>query len=443
MDARTIVLRILAAVERYHGNLEGIVDTALRESRIDRRDKRFVFEIAYGVIRRRLTLDYVIDSLIETPALRKNAVLRRILQIGLYQLLYMDRVPDYAAVNESVRLAKSESEARDASGVVNGVLRKVIAGRKLVVFPETMELVERLSIEYSHPRWMVERWLKNFGLSSTKKLLAFNNERPDSYLRRKIRNISRQQFEGEIRSLCEPATGYLNLYYRLKKNIIPEELTVLEQGLCNVQAPSSGWVVALVDAQRGEKILDVCSSPGGKAAMLSEIVGDTGSVCACDNRWRRIELTRDTLRTMQCGNTYLLLCDGRNPPFEGAFDKVLVDAPCSATGVMHRHPDARWVRQAADIEANALLQRSLLESASCLVGQGGIIVYSTCSIEPEENRIVVESFLGDHPEFEHCGCPSSIPQAYVDNQGFLCITPHGHGMDGMFGARLRRIRQSV
>jgi 16S rRNA (cytosine967-C5)-methyltransferase len=442
VNARQLVLRILEVFDRQPGKLEYIVDSMLSNARLDSRDKRFVFEIVYGVVRRRLTLDYFIDRLLTGKKNKTNAVLRRILQIGLYQLLYLDRVPDHAAVNESVKLAKEDPETRLLAGVVNGVLRKVVSDRRAALrLPgESADLSERLSIEYSHPRWMVERWVKNFGLAPAKRLLAFNNERPDIFLRRKIRGLSRQQFETEIHSQCEPPTGYLNIYYRLKKNIVPEDIRAIRQGLCTVQMPSSGWVVALMDAKKGDKILDICASPGGKMAMLSEIVGESGSVCACDDKWYRIKMCVDTVRRMRLGNVHTLVADGRFQPFAGSFDKVLVDAPCSATGVLHRHPDARWSRKPSDLDALTALQRGLLESAAHLVDPGGTVVYSTCSVEPEENAGIIQPFLNSHPEFVHSGCPESVPQSFIDSMGFLAITPFSNGIDGMFGARLKRIK---
>jgi 16S rRNA (cytosine967-C5)-methyltransferase len=226
----------------------------------------------------------------------------------------------------------------------------------------------------------------------------------------------------------------------LKKNIIPENVRAIRQGLASIQAPSSGWVVALLEAERGDKILDVCSSPGGKAAMLSELADESGSVCACDIRLQRLMMTVDTARRMHLDNVYAVAADGCRPPFDGVFDKVLVDAPCSATGVMHRHPEARWMRKDSDFDALAATQRRLLASAANLVGPGGTIVYATCSLEPEENALQVQWFLRDYPHFSHIGCPASIPQSYVDNSGYLFITPFAHGIDGMFGARLRRMK---
>ncbi|MBN2037709.1 MAG: 16S rRNA (cytosine(967)-C(5))-methyltransferase RsmB [Chitinispirillaceae bacterium] len=439
MNARRHIVLILAQIDRHPGCMERIVDQSLDRARLDHRDKRFVFEIVYGIVRRRLTLDYIIGPLLDNAQLRKNETLRRILRLGLYQLIYMDRVPDHAAVNETVALAKQDPETRALAGVVNGVLRKVTANRKAMT-PDCSKLGlgERLSIEYSHPVWLIDRWLAHFGLARTKRLLAFNNERPAIYLRRKIRDVPRQQFEAEVRSICEPATGYMNLYYRLKKNALPENLWVIRDGLCNVQSPSSGWVVALMEAGKGDKVLDVCSSPGGKSALLSELVGAGGSLCAGDNKWNRILLVKDTVKSLKLKNVHPLVFDGIHSPFTGVFDKVLLDVPCSATGVMHRHPEARWTRDPADIQRLSEAQHALLDAATLLVAPGGTLVYSTCSIEPEENQAQAERFLSGHAQFEHIGCPREIPQTYVDSKGYLSITPFDHGIDGMFGARFRK-----
>jgi 16S rRNA (cytosine967-C5)-methyltransferase len=439
MNARQVIVRICAQIDQNPAGMERIVDETLDRVKLDHRDKRFVFEIVCGIVRRRMTLDYIIDSLLATAQLRNNATLRNILRIGLYQLAYMDRVPEHAAVNESVNCAKNEPDTRALSGVVNGVLRKIVANKKLLT-PDCskLDLNDRLSIEHSHPRWLIERWMSNFGLSKTKRLLAFNNERPATWLRRKIHDLSRLQFETEVRTICDQATGYLNLYYRLKKNVIPETLWVIRDGLCNVQAPSSGWVVALMEAKKGDKVLDLCSSPGGKTALLSELVGDSGSVCAADYRWKRIALTIDTVTRLKCSNVYPLVCDGAAPPFTGIFDKALVDAPCSATGVLHRHPEARWTRTPEDIARLVATQKKLLDRAASMIGKGGSLVYATCSLEPEENHLQIHDFLATHKNFEHAGCGDDIPQTYVDNKGFLTITPFDHGMDGMFAARLRK-----
>ncbi len=259
MDARQLVVQILRTFDGRSGSLDQIVDAALKSTHLDRRDKRFVFENVYGILRWRIRLDYLIDRLLSNDRLRENVSLRRVLQLGLYQLLFLDRVPHHAAVFESVQLAKNLPETRDIAGVVNAVLRRVTTDRLAGQPGEIKDPAEKLSIEYSHPRWMIERWLTNLGLGNTRKLLAFNNERPEIYLRRKIHGLSKQQFEAETRELCDPSTGYLNLYYRLKSRVSPDMVDAIGHGYCNVQAPSSGWVVALAEAKkRGEDTRLLC-----------------------------------------------------------------------------------------------------------------------------------------------------------------------------------------
>ena len=440
MTSRQLIFRILTEFDKHPGNLDRIIDHGLRGAQIDHRDRRFVFEIVYGVIRWQLTLDNMIDHYLTGHTDSKDMALYRMLRIGIYQLLYM-RIPDHASVNETVRLAKSNNQTARYASVVNAIMRNIIKNKGSVSLPEPdKDLAGRLSIEFSHPRWMIERWMKNYGLSNTKKLLKFNNEKPSIYLRRKLRDLSKPQFEADVRTICEQASGYLNLYYKLKKSLLPENIRMIQQGVCNVQAPSSGWVTAMMDVNKGDHILDLCAAPGGKTALMSELASDTGTVVACELKWGRMKSVIEMVKRMRLRNVYALLCDGVFPPFTGYFDKVLLDVPCSGTGVLHRHPEARLIRTPQDIERLTNIQRKLLDSSVNLVGKGGIIVYSTCSIEPEENDLIIQSFLNDHKEFVIDNNPDVIPDRFISNAGFLQITPFEHAMDGMFAARLRKIR---
>lgn len=434
MNTRWIVLNILSDFDKNPGDLERLTDRAINK-RIEHRDRRFIFELVFGIVRNRTYIDYCINKFLTGE--KKLDTLRRILQIGVYQILFMDRVPDHAAVNESVKLAKQNRKSAGASGVVNAVLRNIIKNKHKITLPDSQkDLLERLSVEFSHPRWMIQRWLKNFGLAKTKKILSFNNQRPSIFLRRRIRNISRQQFESDVRTICEPAGGYLNLFYKMKKPLDPENIRLLQHGYCTVQAPSSGWVVAIMDVKKSDHILDICSAPGGKTTLMAEIAGDTGTVVACDFKLARLQKVVQTTQLMNLGNVYSLVCDGANPPFTGHFDKLLLDAPCSGTGVLNRHPDGRWVRTPEDIGQILQVQRKLLSSAADLIGPDGILVYSTCSLEPEENEKQIEWFLKEYPQFRVDQSPEVIPGKFIDNDGFLRITPFEHNMDGMFGVRL-------
>jgi len=261
-NPRQLILKIFIELDKNRGNLDHIINSVLRGSHIDHRDRRFVFEIVYGILRHKTTIDYTIDKYLSQSSDQKDADLYRILRIGIYQLLYMNKVPDHAAVNETVMLAKADKKTVRLSSVVNAIMRALINDKKIIPLPDPQkDLVKRLTVEYSHPEWMVKRWLQNFGLAKTKQILAFNNQKPSVFLRRKIREISRQQFEADVRNICEPATGYLNLYYKLKKSLLPENIQIIQHGLCNVQSPSSGWVVSLMDVNKGEQMLDLCAAP--------------------------------------------------------------------------------------------------------------------------------------------------------------------------------------
>jgi 16S rRNA (cytosine967-C5)-methyltransferase len=441
MTSRGIILKILAAFDKRPGPLDVAIERELSQAMLDHRDRRFVFEIVYGVVRRRLTLDHVIGQFVDDPTVMDNPYVLRILEIGAYQVLYMDRVPDHASVNESVNLTRVSGKTAHCAGLVNATLRNLIKNRKKIKLPDPQkDLCKRLSVEYSHPPWMVRRWLTRLGLSKTKQLLTFNNERPDVFFRRKLRGLSRPQFETDVHEICDSAGGYLNLYYRLRKTLQPETIEVFKDGECTVQAPSSGWVVALLDISQGDFVADLCCAPGGKSAFAAELSGTDGMVVACEIRRNRLYDALGTFRRMHLTGTILpLLCDAVQLPFKGTFDKVLLDAPCSGSGVLHRHPEGRWIKAEKDIPRLADHQKKLLDSAAAIVRVGGVLVYSTCSIEPEENESVVETFLSNHPGFTLERPPESVPGKFVGSGNFLRITPWEHKMDGMFAARLQRI----
>jgi len=439
MNARKIILDILRRFDEKGDAIEAICDRAFRRTDIDRRDRRFVYEAVHGILRHRVRLRYMASHFLTDKQLARNQDVIRILELGLYQIQYMDKVPNHAAVNESVNLAKQNFRTSRYVRVVNAVLRAAIQARGLVPLPSSDNLSLRLAVEFSHPQWLIERWLNRYGLSNTRAALTYDNQIPSTYLRRKIRGISRQQFESDSRGILDRVGGYNSLYYRLiRKGLSPEEFRLFELGYCTVQAPSPGWVVAMLDVQRGERCIDVCSAPGGKTTLMAELVGEDGSVVACDRSPYRLFRVVDNYERMGLRNVFPVACDGARPPFAGYFDKALIDAPCSGTGVLQRHPDARSHRTEEDIARIARVQETLLEAACSLVGPGGIIVYATCSLEPEENEQQIARLLERHDELVLEKPPREIPRQYVDLDGYLRITPFEHGMDGAFAARLRR-----
>ncbi len=441
MNSRAIILKILQSFDKRPGVLDTAIERVLALNPVDHRDRRFVFEIVYGIMRRRLTLDYIAEQFLDDPSAMQNPDLVRILEIGSYQILYMDKVPDHACVNEAVNLAKLSPKTKQCAGLVNATLRALIKNRKKITLPDPQkDLCRRLSIEYSHPEWMVRRWLNRLGLLKTKLLLSFNNEKPDVFFRRKLRGLSRPQFERDTTDICDAATGYSNLFYRLRKPVQPDMVPVFKDGECTVQAPSSGWVVAVMDIQQGDFVADLCCAPGGKSSLIAELSGSTGMVTACEIRPNRIHAALETFRRMHLTETILpLLCDAGTLPFKGTFDKVLLDAPCSGSGVLHRHPEGRLTKKEEDLPRLCAHQKHLIDSAAAIVRVGGILVYSTCSIEPEENEEVIKSFLSEHSNFAIDPMPETVLGMFVGADKFLRITPYEHKLDGMFAARLKRI----
>lgn len=444
LGARELVVRVLQDHDLQEVSIESLVDKRLSMSKIDRRDKRLVFEIVYGVIRNKYAIDFILKEYLDKGDFLKNVRLMNILRSGIYQIVYLDRIPDHATVNEAVKLAKSSDESARAAGVVNAVLRKVILNKDKLPAPNPeTEKVTRLSINYSHPEWLINRWIENYGTAQTIKILKFNNSIPVTAIRRKMRGLSRGMFESEIASITDTrgkGRGYKELYYTLKKHLIPQEIHLFEEGHCTVQAESSGWVVALLDVQDGEKVLDVCSAPGGKTTLISELVGKTGNVIACDTDINRMENVVENYLRMDLLNIIPIICDGRKIPIKGEFDKILLDAPCTGTGVLHKHPDARYYKKQRHITKAVKIQKKLLREIAPHVKKGGYIVYSTCSIEPEENFEQVARFLEENDNFVLERAPSSVPISYVDSNGCLQITPFDHNMDGMFGACLKRVK---
>lgn len=437
MNARSIILTALERFDKRPGNLERLLEHQLRAVTIDHRDRRFVFEIVYGIVRNRMRLDFIITHFLEDKQLVEDKSLMRLLQLGVYQLLYLDRVPDHAAVNETVTLAKQSATTQRFSSIVNAILRKVIAARARLPQPQAdLPLAYRLSIEYSHPEWLIQRWLSQFGLARTRKLLAFNNQHPATFLRRRFRGLARASFEAETRQLCTSVGGYHNLFYRLNKSMDAELLDLVQDGSCVVQAPSSGWAVAMMDVQSGQACLDMCSAPGGKATLMAELCGSSGRVYATELREHRLEMLLETMARQNLSAIFPIVCDSSHPPFNALFNSVLLDAPCSGTGVMHRHPDARWIRNLDGIQRITEVQQTLLDAAADLVAPGGTLVYATCSLEEDENQGQVKSFLQRHPQFSLASPPREVLQQYVTLDGYLSITPFEHDLDGMFAARL-------
>lgn len=415
------VLRQVRAGQPFDRALDRAVEN------LDDPDRRFVYQVSAGVLRHQDALDEVLAPLTTHGWNRVPDRLKDVLRIGAYQLRYLDRVPPHAAVSTSVAVARNLAGER-SSGFVNAVLRKVAADR--LSTPTTRGPLT-LSREFSHPDWLVARWVSRFGGAETRQLLAWNNRQPAIVLQPARRPLN------DIREAIR-AAGIATQDVPHEMGLVveggrPTALPGFAEGAFVIQDPAQAWVVRYAAIPAGSTVLDACAAPGGKTVALARTAR---LVVAADKRRNRIPRLRQNLKRAGGGSVALLVADAEAAAVSQV-DCVLIDAPCSGTGTFARHPDARHRLKAGDIDRLAASQAAILEGTYPAVRPGGLLVYSTCSLEPEENEHRVDQFLASHTDFRR-EPPDGMPDDMLSPVGDLVILPQRHGMDGAYAARLRR-----
>lgn len=437
-SARELAHRILVRVEVSNGYSNLLLRALPPE--MERRERALCTELVLGTLRWRGRLDHALAQCSRRPLQEVDPALLTTLRMGAYQLLYLDRVPDSAAVNESVRLAR-RSAGRGAAGFVNAVLRALL--RQEIRWPgDDADPVERLAVQTSHPPWLVQRWLDRLGPQQAEQALLAHNQPAPLVLRVNRRRTdpaalrTRLQAEGVQ---TEPGVWSDDALQVSKGNPLGGD--AFREGLFYVQGEASILVADLVGAQPGERIADLCAAPGGKATQLAAVVQTRGLLVACDLHPKRLGLVRDNAHRLGLDRMRLVVHDAGQPAIRpGSLDRALLDAPCSGTGVLRRHPEIRWRNELDDVRRLASLQARLLDAAAPTVRPGGRLVYSVCSLEPEEGLEVVQRFLQRRPDY-HIDEPGDVPEALVDRSGglpHLLTHPQRHGLDGFFAAVLQR-----
>ena len=429
-DARVVAAGILADL-RQHMVLDASFDQ--RVSSLDPRDRRWTQELVYGTLRRRGWLDLLLNNRIKGGMARLDADLTDLLRLGAYQLLYMGSVPAYAAIAQTVEQAK-ERHGIGASKLVNAVLRRLDRERDEPAPALPVDPLDALALTHSHPRWLIARWAARWGAESTQALLDANNAEPPTIVR--PMHVVREQLEAilEAAGVTTTDSPLLTDSLVLPGGTALRELGAFQQGQLFVQDPAATLVTEYAAIPAGATVADLCSAPGGKSVELSR---RASAVFSADLSVSRLQRLRETIVRLELTNVFPVACDARHPAF-APVDAVLVDAPCTGTGTFRRHPDARWRLKVSDLAVMAAAQRSILRAAASLVKPGGLLVYSTCSLELEENDAQVELFLGEHPEFTLEPPPANAVPATVLDAGRLRVLPQLHGTDGAFAARLRR-----
>ena len=404
-----------------------------RSAPLDARDRRWLQELVWGMLRRRSWIDAVLDARIKGGLSRIDADVTDLLRLAVYQLIAMGSVPAYAAIAQMVELTKRR-HGIGAGGLANAVLRRIDREREALEPVAPSDSIDALALRYSHPRWVIARWLGQWSYDEVETLLAANNTEAPIVARpwgTSSAELAEMLSAAGVAATEAPldVDGLL-----LQGGVSLIDLGAFKQGMMFVQDPAATLVTRYAAFGEGNVVADLCAAPGGKALELSR---RAARVVASDRNRLRVERMLVGFGRLDCSNIEVLVADAQNPAIREV-DAVLVDVPCTGTGTFRRHPDARWRLRVSDLAVMGALQRDILRSAASRVRPGGLLVYSTCSLEPEENDEMIDSFLAANPDYTLEAPPvGAVPQSTLDN-GRLRVLPHIHGTDGAFAARMRR-----
>lgn len=450
ISARAMALEILYLVDQEEAYSNLALNSVLEKYRPEKQDRGFVTELAYGALRTQNTLDWVLGRFLKKPVTGLTPWIRNILRSGVYQLMFMDRVPVSAAVNESVNLAKRYGH-KGTVGLVNGVLRNVVRSLPDIAFPDPeKEPVQHIAVKYSHPEWLVKRWLKEYGFTETVELCKANNEIPPNAVRTNTLRISRAELKNRLEDEgLQVMEGHLapeTLIIEGFKSV--GSIAAHREGLFLVQDESSTLVGHALKPAPGSMVIDACSAPGGKTTHLAQLMGNRGRIVACDIHEHKLDLVRENVGRLGIIIIEPVLLDATrlHEEYSGQADYILVDAPCSGLGVLRRRPEIRWRKKPEQIAELHELQLAILDSAARCLKPGGALVYSTCTVTEEENTGVVKEILRRHPELKPESLAGCLPESLPDlsgletiPDGYVQFLPHRHGTDGFFIARFRRV----
>ena len=441
---RRVALETLLDVSERDAYASLAMDKRLAQSMLGARDRGFVTQLVYGTLENRITLDWRIDQFL-TGENELEPTIREILRMGAYQLFYLDRVPDMAAVDESVSLARAMG-FEGMTGLVNAVLRNMIRSQENVVWPKPAENpVKYLSVMFSVPQELAKMLIDAYGEHEALEILRYRPKDRDvtvrvNYLRCDDARLRALFADSEL----EFAPGIVPGTYKVKHAGDLTRMRAFQNGLFTIQGESSVIAARMVGAKPGQTVLDACAAPGGKTAILSEMMNDTGRVYAWDTHPHRVELIRGTANRLKLENVRPAVKDASAPREDMALtlDAALIDAPCSGTGVMLEKPDVRYRVSESGVMALCRTQSEILDAIAPMVKVGGTLVYSTCSILPQENADQVRAFLARHPEYEVVPMAPELPEALACHEGEtgLQMFAHRDGTDGFYVCRMRRAR---
>lgn len=463
--SRAAALAVLLACQSAGRALDEELEKKGAEFELDLRDRGLAMELAYGVLRRQETIDWRLAPVLEKPLARLPTVVQTILRLGAYQLLFMDRIPASAAVDESVRLAKSYSKklGRDWSGFVNAVLRNLSRSPEPVFPDPASDPALALSVRHCIPLWVCQRWIQRLGFEQAESACRAAGRIPALTLRVNCLRSTRDTFLNRLQreGISARPTTISPVGVVLEKGHLVTALPGFHGGDFYVEDEAAQLIPPLLDPQPGDLVLDACAAPGGKTTHLAELMKNQGHILALDRQRTRLELLEENCRRLGITIVTGLVADARNPlealkrrdegreesgrsstVTPGLVDRILVDVPCSGLGVLRRHPEAKWHKQAVMMLRHHDLQEEILKAVGAVLRPGGMLVYSTCSTEPEETEDVIAEFCRVHAEWTRESVAPWLPSSaltYVTAHGALSTLGNDCGMDGFYAVRLRKV----
>ena len=446
---RAVAAEILAKVETRKAYADFLLDHALKSKGLSRRDSALLTEITYGTLRWRGKIDAYLKQRLRRPLESTDPFIRNLLRTTLYQILMLDRIPNYASVNAAVDVAKLHCGGQ-AAGFVNAVLRGYLRDKeseRLVPRPDSNTApLAKVSEYWSHPQWLVKRWRACVGAAEIEALLQANNEEAPLVLRVNPLKTTREHL---LELLCREgteatATRWSPQGITVRSRSLIGEIPGFHQGLFQVQGEASQLVSYLLAPQPGERVLDACAAPGGKSTHIAELMQDRGEVVASDISQLGLRKVEESANRLGLSSVRTVPGDASKAPpgfFGPPYDRILVDAPCSGLGTLRSHPEIKWNRNEADLERLCRLQRKILARTAAHLRPGGVLVYSTCTLTRDENESVMENFLGNCHKFVLEDAANHLPEAAKNlvRNGYLTTWPHRHQTDGFFAARVRKV----
>ncbi|RHW36460.1 16S rRNA (cytosine(967)-C(5))-methyltransferase RsmB [Neobacillus notoginsengisoli] len=441
-NVRETALELLETIEKNQAYSNLLLNHTIEKNKLPQKDIGLLTELVYGTLQRSMTLDYFLSPFLKKGKKADPWVIH-LLKLTVYQMLYLDRIPDRAAIFEAVEIAKKRGH-KGISSMVNGVLRS-IQREGVPSLEEIKDPSERLAIETSHPTWLVKRWLDQFGYEKTKEMCEINLTAPLQTARVNLTRMTRDDCIKHLESegfKVEASPIIPEAIRALKGNLAHS--SAFKEGLLTIQDESSMLAAYALGVKEDETILDACAAPGGKSTHIAEKLSGTGKVISLDLHEHKVKLIRDNASRLGLRNIEASAMDSRNA--SGSFqpetvDRILLDAPCSGLGVMRRKPDMKYTKREKDLERLVQIQQELLDSVAPLLKKGGILVYSTCTVDKGENQDSVAAFLQRHPEFEFDESlidrmPAAVRPLITNSS--LQVMPQDFGSDGFYIASLRK-----